>query len=507
VVYADLPPNCDLASPAFSNRWTQFKSKYGRNYKDAKDEKDRSDRFKRRLCEIDYLNNKEPGGCQFGINKYSDWLDIEWQALQGGRLETSSVQKRDVETTYDQPVPTSVTSKNWCTDGYCTPIKNQKSCGSCWAFSTTEVYESAVAIKNGWTGANVPIYSPQYILDCNNVTSVRQGSSSCWKGQGCNGGPISLGYIKEQGHFTLADYPYSSDLMQHNSAKPLSVAPDLGLTAWVNAQTASEDQFAANVAAYGPLAALVYADQPWQSYSSGILTAAQCGTGAVNHAVVIVGFAANYWIIRNSWGTTWGESGFIRIERGTGACQITGYAYLVPTSFIPAGSPPPTTPPPATPPPTTPPPLPVTPPPASTCKATGCMAWPVPLGSLTLTGCSNIPVYGVPVATYGVCITSFSQTSSGSTFYYKNCPSSCGSNPPSYTASSAYGSNAKVTVTGVKDTQSILAINSETGANFTPSNSPLPVYVGAGVVALVALVVIVVIVVLVKRRANQEEIV
>jgi cathepsin L len=556
-VSADKNIPCDTTtqdSDIDSIGFNEWKSNNGRKYQGGKEEKNRGGHWKRRNCEIDYLNKlgRTSGGAQFDHNQYSDWSADEFTSLLGSkrRPETPTdpeTTKRALEATlaYNAPLP-APSSADWCAKGYCSPVKNQQNCGSCWAYSSTAAYESAYAIAYN-TPNNVPVFSPQYLLDCNSATSTVRPctASNCYKSNGCDGGYIAFDYITNRGHFRLTDYPIASDYMQKTCSKASSVQQTEGLTSWYEPpynSPATEDQIAANVAKYGPAVVLIYADN-WQSYSGGIMTASQCGTGDVNHAVVITGYdnAGGYWIIRNSWGSSWGEKGFIRMQKGVGACQIQGYegldpAYIVGPSKPPATPPatptapvkppatptapvkppatptapvkPPATPtapvkPPATPtapvkPPATPtapvkPPATPTNPPGASCKYSSCMDWPQKVGAYTLNQCSNIPSYGVPVSTYGICISSVS----GSNFQYYNCPSSCGSKPP------CYGSGCPVS----SEQQTITAINAETSATFTPTGSNLSVYIGAAVVGVVCLIVILVIIVVVKRRANDAEIV
>jgi cathepsin L len=527
-----------------SAHFNDWKARHGRNYKSTDEEERRQQNFNHRNSEIDRLNSL--GGATFGHNRFSDWSDDEFSSFQGGKPSPSYSKREVSSTSYDVAIPNPLPTVNWCdsNNNKCTAIKDQGSCGSCWAYSTTTAYESAVAIKNGFSGSQIPVYSPQYVLDCNTNPSVTASSractNGCWQGSGCGGGPISYGYLVGEGHFLLSDYPYSSDLNAQTCQKTATATPDNTLINWVNAQSATEKQICANVAAYGPIPALVYAGTAWQSYSGGIVTASQCGSAAVNHAVVIVGCTPTNWIIRNSWGSDWGESGFIRIEMGTGACSISNYAYLVPNNFInPSGPTAPTTPTTPTAPkapvapttpttptapkapttptapktpttptapkaPTTPttPKAPTTPtaptaPTAGACKSSYCMPWPVTVGSITMTQCSNLPCYGVPTSPTGICIMGIK----GNSFNYTNCPSSCGTtNVPSYTSASRGGSDPSII--------GMQAAVSDQTATSSSGSSPVSIYVGASVAVVVVVVAIVIIVVLIKRRrADREEIV
>jgi len=190
---------------------------------------------------------------------------------------------------------------DWTTKGGVTPVKNQGQCGSCWAFSATGVMESAAKLK----GQTVSL-SEQQLVDC----------SGSYGNHGCNGGwPSSaLNYVKDHGIASESEYPYravtGSCQKQGGSFRISSVASASGCTGLQNAIQGK------------PVSVTVDASV-WSKYSSGVLTS--CGT-SINHAVLLVGIVGGNWKIKNSWGTGWGEQGFIRLGPGStcGVCQYAG---------------------------------------------------------------------------------------------------------------------------------------------------------------------------------------
>lgn len=242
---------------------------------------------------------------------------------------------------------------DWRDHGAVTPVKDQGQCGSCWSFSTTGALEGAWAVA----GHGLESLSEQHLVSCDNS----DGNA------GCGGGwPYkAIDYVKSHGIDTEASYPYNS-----GGGTAPSCASSSGTKAAITVSghtTLEQDEeiMAAWVAKYGPLSVSIDAmTQLWWPYTGGIMTG--CCNTEVDHAVLVVGFGEEngqkYWLIKNSWSESWGEQGYIRLERGTNQCGIT-YAAV---GALVSGSPSPPTPTPAPPTPPTPTPVPPTPTP-STC--------------------------------------------------------------------------------------------------------------------------------------------
>merc|ERR1712060_200126 len=200
------------------------------------------------------------------------------------------------------------------------PIKNQGQCGSCWAFSATEQLESAYFLQYG----QLKELSPQQVTSC---------TTSCL---GCNGGnPIEAwGYVSGfGGQVPNADYPYTSGVTEQTGsckAKASEVVEDVGSSYSLIASTPAQEPNMLKQIQSSPMSVCVDATL-WQTYTGGVITAQSgCGT-SIDHAVQATGYnaAGNYWIVRNSWGESWGEDGFVYVEYGSNVCGITDQATIV----------------------------------------------------------------------------------------------------------------------------------------------------------------------------------
>jgi len=227
-------------------------------------------------------------------------------------------------------------SLDWTnTAGALSPVKDQAQCGSCWAFSATEGVESGVFQTSGVAS---PVLSPQQIVSCD----PNDG--------GCNGGdlPTAFDYVESAGGLdTEVAYPYTSLTGRSgHCSKTLPAAPVVSVTDYKYGvapceggacSTQDEEGLKAALATYGPLSVCVNANT-WNSYYGGILQGECSGSyNSLDHCVQLVGYDATastpYWKVRNSWGTSWGEGGFIRLPMGINSCGIADEAMYVRASL------------------------------------------------------------------------------------------------------------------------------------------------------------------------------
>jgi cathepsin L len=261
-------------------------------------------------------SNSQDKSYKLALNQFSDMNADEFKLYVHGKdgscfkpnERTNLLEK--VETVISEitevvePV-TAPASVDWTTKGVVTPVKNQGQCGSCWSFSATGAIECQYAIK---TGTLVSL-SEQQLVDC---AGARYGCA------GCNGGQMTgaMEYAsKEGGLCSEEDYKYTA---RDGTCKADSCGTKYDANKGVDTVTKYSSSALEAATAEGCVSIGIEADQTaFQHYSSGVLTGT-CGT-QIDHGVLIVGYGEEggqkYWKVKNSWGSTWGESGYINICR------------------------------------------------------------------------------------------------------------------------------------------------------------------------------------------------
>lgn len=250
------------------------------------------------------------------MNKFAALTPSEYNLLLGFKpsIARNHIKKSTIKTVKNNDV-----ELDWRTKGAVNPIKDQGNCGSCWAFSALQSCESAEFLKYNILYS----LSEQSLVDC--VTTNK----------GCNGGsPVdAFEYIinKWNGKVMLEDdYPYQAvrSYCLYDKAKAVG-----HFSSYIVVESGSETDLAAKCEQYGPVSIGIDATKAsFQLYSSGIYDEPHCNIFMINHGVGLVGYGTEddvaYWIVRNSWGTSWGEAGYIRMIRGTNQCGEATYATI-----------------------------------------------------------------------------------------------------------------------------------------------------------------------------------
>jgi cathepsin L len=200
------------------------------------------------------------------------------------------------------------------TDGVVTDVKNQASCGSCWAFSAVQSLESHLAIA---TGEAAPVLSPQQIVSC------APNPDHCGGTGGCKGStqPLAFNYTAGAGITLASDYPYTSSIGITGKCKEEKIKPVAQNDGVDVLETNDYTALMTAVHDKGPISISVAAGGlGWQLYGGGVFSdTGTIGCGfVVDHAVQLVGYGIDsdmYWIVRNSWGGSWGEKGYMRVKR------------------------------------------------------------------------------------------------------------------------------------------------------------------------------------------------
>jgi len=320
-----------------ASQFTSFMRKYQKNYATPEETLTRFENFKATLQRIEKLN-AESLHATFAVNHFSDLSLEEFRAnylmpkVPADFVATACLAKgvtKRYEGAVEAPSPI-----NWVTKGKVSPVKNQGQCGSCWTFSVTGAMESAYAIKNNADPKNL-LLSEQAIVDCSkNCSNVDPYGPIC--NQGCSGGwpwAALVDIIRWKGLPTEDAYPYSAtDGTCTISGKKVNAPPTgYNCLSGPDQKGGPADEVTAMPTALqaGPLSIALNADL-FMSYSSGIINVdpSQCDGAQLDHAVLLVGFdtdsASNtpYWLIKNSWGDSWGENGYVRMFRGSGLCGV-----------------------------------------------------------------------------------------------------------------------------------------------------------------------------------------
>jgi len=304
VLYSnDTPSEVQL-----QDMFTSFMKQYNKAY--SHDEfASRFDQFKANVETIRLHNTQTASTFAMGLNEFADLSFTEFKAKYFGynHIEHEFNRSKNLHRTVEA-APTSV---DWRTSNAVTPIKDQGQCGSCWAFSATGSIEGAWVLQGKHTLVSL---SEQQLVDC----------SSAYGHAGCNGGLMDYAFeyvIANKGICAESAYPYKAvgGTCQKTCEKVVTIS------GYKDIASGDETGLLNAVGTVGPVSVAIEADQiAFQFYSSGVFTAA-CGTN-LDHGVLAVGYGTtgtqDYWIVKNSWGSSWGESGYIRMIRNKNQCGI-----------------------------------------------------------------------------------------------------------------------------------------------------------------------------------------
>lgn len=306
---------------------------FKRNY-DIDEYHNRKQIFEENLRKINEINNSSELTWKAGVNEFSDKYENEVKSLRGFKRisqnlisnsnSNSNSKQRHLKQSFDSKTeyPKAL---NWVEKGVVNPIKNQRSCGSCWAFAAVGVLESRNAIRTG----ELKVLSEQQVVDC--APNVHH----CGGTGGCDGSDQTLAfdYIRSSKGVALeSDYQYEA---KNGQCRDKEVEKYNTEVVGFNLLAINNLDALMEAIQDGPVSIAADASK-WHFYRKGIIQSKDCGAEG-NHAVILMGYGEEengqkYWIVRNSWGESWGENGYIRLARENSNKEVRCFVDLNPAS-------------------------------------------------------------------------------------------------------------------------------------------------------------------------------
>ncbi|EAR85212.1 papain family cysteine protease (macronuclear) [Tetrahymena thermophila SB210] len=300
---------------AFKN----FKVKYAKTYKDDTEEQYRFSVFTNNYVEI-YRHNKFLVFSKVGVNQFADLTHEEFKALYTGHKHSKDDDDDDNKNKQPHlPTDNLPASFDWRDKGAITPVKVQNGCGGCWAFSTVQSIEGLYFLKTG----KLESLSTQQVIDCCRIDE-----------SGCLGGdpePAFRCIQNNGGIMTETEYPY---IAKQQSCKFDEDKPTFQIGGYIDVPS-DQSQVKAALLIQPLSICLNSSDTSFKYYKSGVITECEDGPyDGPDHCLLLVGYGhdeelkVDYWLIKNQWGTTWGEEGYVRIIRddndhkGPGKCFV-----------------------------------------------------------------------------------------------------------------------------------------------------------------------------------------
>lgn len=280
------------------NQFVEFSQKYNKKYEVG-------EVFKRLAIfkdNVEFINQHNSEGHNFtlGVNEFSDLSHEEFKAMYLGKLDVAHTPRLQIfEDFTNTPIANDVDWRGRAVTG----VKNQGQCGSCWAFSATGAIEGS----NGAAGKGLPNLSEQQLVDCSGSMG-NQGCNGGWPSKAIDWAARNGGLCSETGYpYTARQGPCKTGCTKSAGTGGSAGVPqsDAGLTGALNGRPVS--------------VAIEASGRAFQSYRSGVFSG-PCGTN-LDHAVLAVGYNGQSYIVKNSWGTSWGNGGYINMARGN-TCGI-----------------------------------------------------------------------------------------------------------------------------------------------------------------------------------------
>ncbi|CAF2736770.1 unnamed protein product [Rotaria sp. Silwood2] len=302
----------------------KFKHTHGHKYENEEEHRERMKIFRQN---VRYINTRNRASLPYKmkINKFADRTDEELRVLRGRRHTKGyngglPFPKKEL-TSSNRAIPDSI---DWRIMGAVTPVKDQGICGSCWSFGTTGTIEGAYFVKYG-TSIRL---SEQDLIDC----------SWGFGNNGCDGGEDfrAYQYIMKHDGIALED-TYGQYLQEDSFCHHDNVTKGARILGYVNITEGDEEGLRIAIATKGPISvAIDAAHKGFLFYASGVFYDPDCGNTPddLDHAVLAVGYGTlygeDYWLVKNSWSTYWGNDGYVLMSRRNNNCGVaTAATYVI----------------------------------------------------------------------------------------------------------------------------------------------------------------------------------
>lgn len=306
--------------------FTNFQERFSKRYSTIQELETRFAIFRNNFIGILAHNADLSQNFTMGVNQFTDLTPEEFrsQYINGGlKTEVGSYGCKSFSSS-TSGAPSSI---DWRQKGAVNPVRDQGQCGSCWAFATTANAESVWAISTG----QLLDLSEEFLVDC--------ATGAGYFNMGCNGGQpdSAFKYMINNGQCTESSYPYKAGVTKTAGSCQKCTAAPVHFSGCYDVAPKDQVSLMAAVAKQPVVIAIEADTRYFQSYSGGILDSSACGT-SLDHAVEIIGYGSengvDYWTVRNSWSSSWGEQGYVRIKKTSSTNDIGICGVAAEPSFL-----------------------------------------------------------------------------------------------------------------------------------------------------------------------------